>query len=310
MLGAAMQSFYAFTLVLIRMGGLMTIGPVFGQSVVPANIRILLVLSVSILITPTLSNHASIAFRRLDNNQDNRLSRDEVPPQLQNRFDSLLVRAGKNHDSSLDPSEFYYDLKMPRTILDYAWIGIGEFALGLVLGLGVLIVLSGLQLAGELFDQQTGTALGEIANPGLDINGSVTGQFFFMMGVAMMLVMEPTGAHLLMMSALIETFQTLPVGEAYISVDVIELLRDLVHQSLVMGVQVAAPLLAAMSLVALTMGFIGHTVPQINVLIIGFPIRAMISLLVLSLSLSGIGRAVVDIVPATIDSLRAALTGM
>ena len=67
--------------------------------------------------------------------------------------------------------------------------------------------------------------------------------------------------------------------------------------------------MAAMSLVALTMGFLGHSVPQIHVLVIGFPVRALMSLTVLVASLSGVARHVVDIVPAVIDSLQQALTG-
>ena len=110
-----------------------------------------------------------------------------------------------------------------------------------------------------------------------------------------------------MVAALVETFQTLPIGEATVSVSAVELLRDLVHQSLVLAVQVAAPLLATMSLVALAMGFLGHTVPQINVLVVGFPIRALTNLLVLSLSMSGVARAVVDVVPKVIDQIRQAL---
>jgi flagellar biosynthetic protein FliR len=97
------------------------------------------------------------------------------------------------------------------------------------------------------------------------------------------------------------------VGEAFVSLPLIDLLRDLVHQSLILGVQVAAPLLASMSLVALTMGFLGHSVPQINVLVVGFPIRAAVSLLVLTSSLTGITRTVIDIVPATIDALVRAI---
>ena len=69
-------------------------------------------------------------------------------------------------------------------------------------------------------------------------------------------------------------------------------------------------LLATMTLVALTMGFLGHTVPQVNVLIVGFPIRAMISLLVIAVTLSGVGRVVVDLVPSVIDDIRKILTAV
>lgn len=308
LLEIAVENFYAFILVLVRMSGLMTIGPVFGQRIVPANIRVLLVLALSILITPTLPHQTRRGFQRLDANTDGLLQRQEVPDHLLQQFDALRLRAGKPPGSALDASEFHYLRDVPSTIIDLAWVGIGEFALGLVLGLGVLIILSGLQLAGEIYDQQTGIALGEVASPGLEINGSITGQFLFLLGTALFLLIEPLGGHLLMVGALLETFQTLPIGEAFVSVPAVELLRDLVHQSLVLGVQVAAPLLATMSLVALTMGFLGHTVPQINVLVVGFPIRALVSLLVLAVSLSGVAAVAVDTVPTVIDALTDALT--
>lgn len=312
-LGVALQQFYAFTLVVIRMAGLMTIGPVFGQPVVPANVRIFLVLALAVLITPTLHDQSQTGFKRLDGNSDGLLIRDEMPEPLQPHFDRLLDRAGRHDDEALTAAEFHDTVaasEVPSTILDYAWIGVGEFALGLVLGLGVLTIFSGLQLAGELIDQQTGFAMGEIANPGLQIDGSMTGQFLFLLGVTLFLILEPISGHLMIVAALVETFQVLPVGEASITSGTVDLLRDLVHQSLVLGVQVAAPLLATMSLVALTMGFLGHTVPQLNVLVIGFPIRVMVSLLVLALTLSGAARAFVDLVPETIDALRASLTGL
>jgi flagellar biosynthetic protein FliR len=256
---AATVRFYAFTLVLVRVSGLMIIGPVFGQPVVPANIRVLLSVALSVLVAPTLPAQALPA--------------------------------------------------VPATVLEYALVALGELAVGLVLGLGVFTVLSAFQLAGELIDQQTGTLFGEVVNPGLDTSGSTTGQMLYLLAVAAFLTMTPLGGHLLMVSGLVETFQTLPVGEAWVSTPAIELLRDLVHQSLVLGIQVAAPLLAVMSLVALTMGFLGHTVPQINVLVVGFPVRALVSLAILGLTLSGAARAVVDVVPAVIDRLTAALAG-
>ncbi|HUG93444.1 MAG TPA: flagellar biosynthetic protein FliR [Planctomycetaceae bacterium] len=256
---AAMLRFYALTLVLVRMSGLMLIGPVFGQPVVPANVRVFLAVALSVLVAPTLPDQ-------------------EFPA-------------------------------LPGSVLEYAHVAAGELAIGLVLGLGVFIVLSGFLLAGELIDQQSGTLLGEVFNPGLDTSGSTTGQLLYLLAVTAFLTMTPVGGHLLMVSGLVETFQTLPVGQAWIATPAIELLRDLVHQSLVLGVQVAAPLLAAMSLVALTMGFLGHTVPQINVLVVGFPVRALVSLLVLAVTVSGAARAVVDLLPVVIDRLTAALGG-
>ena len=308
LLDLATRHFYAFTLVLVRMSGLMIIAPVLGTRILPANIRILLVLAMSFLITPILHDHSRVAFHRLDGNADGRLTRDEVPEHLGERFEKLLARSSNPTKSELGPDEFYFELEIPPTLINYAWIVVGEFSLGFVLGLGVTTILLGLQLAGEIIDQQAGLGLANVFNPGFETNASVTGTFLFMLGVTLFVIMEPLNGHLMIVAALVENFQTLPIGEAYVSVTAVELLRDLVHQSLVLAVQVAAPLLATMSLVALAMGFLGHTVPQINVLVIGFPIRALTNLLILSLSVSGAARSIVDVVPKVIDQLRHALT--
>jgi flagellar biosynthesis protein FliR len=309
LLGAALVQFYGFTLVLIRLSGLMIVGPIFGQPLVPPSLRVMLVLTMAFVITPTLANHGRIVFDKLDANHDGVVTRNEVPDSLVERYEKLREAAGVAAADGLTAADFRMTLLPPRTILEYAWTGVGEFGLGFVMGLGVLTILSGLQIAGQIIDQQTGLSLGEIANPGLNITGSVTGQFLFLFATTVLLVMQPTGYHLTMLSALVETFRSIPLGEAFVTAQAVDLLRDLVHQSLVLGIQVAAPLLAAMSLVALTMGFLGHSVPQINVLVVGFPVRALMSLTVLMASLSGVARLVVDVVPRVIDALHHALAG-
>lgn len=310
LLALALQQFYAFLLVLIRLSGLMIVGPIFGQQLVPAHVRILLVLAAALLMTPTLSRQASLGFVRLDADQDGRLTRAEIPPPLADRFEAALLRAGKTRDGSVTADEFRAPLQVPAGVLDFARGAVRELTLGFLLGLGVLIVLSALQLAGELIDQQSGLGLSEVFSPGFEMSASVSSQSLFLLGTAVFLVMEPVGGHLLLIAALVETFQTLPVGEPFVVTPAIEFARDLVHQSLVLAVQLAAPMLATMSLVALATGYLGHSVPQVNVLVIGFALRALVNLLVLAVVVSGAARIVVDAVPQAIDHMRSLLTGL
>ncbi|WP_298863370.1 flagellar biosynthetic protein FliR [uncultured Gimesia sp.] len=299
----AMLQFYAFTLVVVRISGLMIIGPVFGQPIFPANIRILLILSLSMLITPTLHDQVTVGFYEMDINQDHRLSRDEVPVHLQDRFDSLVVNAGRQGTQELSVNDYKFVSTMPTSLLDYAWSILGELSLGFSLGLGVYIILLSLQMAGQMIDQQAGMALGEVFNPGFDMNASLSGQYLYFIGISIFLIMEPVNGHLLMLSSLIDTFQVFPVGEGIVSTNTLDLLQTLMHQSLVLSIKVAAPLLAISALISLSMGYLGHTVPQINVLVIGFPVRAMISLVVLIFTLSGAADIVVESIPTAIDQL-------
>src|SRR5205823_6307896 len=131
---------------------------------------------------------------------------------MQPQFTALLVKAGKKPDDSLTPAEFRLDLPLPKSLLDYAWFAVAEFGLGLAMGLGVLTIVSALQLAGYLIDQQTGVSLGEVFNPELDTSSSLTGETLHWLGTAIFLLI---GGHVLVITALIDTFHTLPVGYAF-----------------------------------------------------------------------------------------------
>jgi len=311
LLGWGMSQFVTFTLVMLRIAGLMTIGPLYGNRTIPMRAKALLAMTVALLLTPTLPVASTVGIGRLDANADGWIDRAEVPAPLSERFEARLEAVERSTVGKLRPDEWPSLPPLPENIADYAKIGATEFVLGLALGLGVTTLLSGLQFAGEMIDQQTGIALSEVFNPGFEeLDGSVTGRFLFLFGTVVFLTMPPLDGHLLLMSAIVETFQTLPVAEASLGDHTIDLLSELVHVSLVLALQVAAPVLATMSLVALSMGFLGHTVPQVNVFIIGFPIRAAVNLGVLALTFSGASATIVETLATGIDALRHSLTAL
>ena len=196
---------------------------------------------------------------------------------------------------------------LPQNLPGYAAVAIGELMLGLLLGLGIAAILAGLQIAGQIVDQQAGFGLGSIINPELDSTGSVSGQALSFLGLTAFLVMEPFGGHIHLLRILVETFETLPVGEAVVTRPAIELVGSLVQQSLVLGIRVAAPLVVMMSLIDLTLGFLGHSVPQVNIQAVGYATRASLCLLILAALLSGVSEVIVNVLTGTLESLREVL---
>ncbi len=83
----------------------------------------------------------------------------------------------------------------------------------------------------------------------------------------------------------------------------------LVHQSLVLTVQVAAPVLALMSLVTILTGVLGRVLPETNLLVVAMPARVLVSLLVLGVAVTGAGRVVVDAVPGVLREVSTTLVG-
>jgi flagellar biosynthesis protein FliR len=302
LLETATAAFVAFSLVLSRLSGMVLVGPIFGHPDIPLQIRAFLVLALSLVITPALIGiDRQAAFDRLDRNGNALIEFDEVPPALKSHFEQLLGRAGKADSDSLEQHEFSPPALMPHSAIEYAGLSAMEFAVGAALGLGVMTFVSGLQMAGNLIDQQIGVSLGEVFNPEFEVNATLSGQTLHQLGTIVFLVV---GGHLLMLSAFVDTFQALPVGYARVDEPVIELLSALVQQSLGLALRVSAPIMASMTVVSLALGLLGHSIPQINVLVMGFPVRAAVGLIVLGLAFSGIGEVMAEVFPSVIESLR------
>jgi flagellar biosynthetic protein FliR len=307
LLNGVTGAFLAFTLVVARMTGMVVLGPVFGHPHVPVKIRALLVLALSLVITSALigASHQR-TFQTLDRNGDGELTVAEVPQSLASPVARLLEQADKSAFSGLTVEEFFLTLPLPETVVEYAGLMLGEFALGIALGLGVSTIIAGLQMAGSLIDQQIGTSLGSVFNPQFHTDSSLSGELLNQLGLAVFLI---AGGHHLMISALLDTFQAMPVGYAWVSADLVELLSNFVHESLVLAVQVSAPVTATMALVGLATGFLGHSIPQLNVLIVGFPVRTLVGLFLLGLVLPATAESLARALPEDIEQLRQVMLG-
>lgn len=225
------DQFVVFVLVLSRIGGLVSIAPIFGSRAIPMRIRAFLAASLAFLITPLHWGQA---------------------------------------------------IEVPQSLLGMALLVAQDFGMGLVLGLGVLIVLSGLQISGQMLGQMSGMQLADIVDPSLGNSVPVFSQLLDLVTLAVFVII---GGHRLMLGALLETFQWAPPGDVQLPPGIVAALTELITQSFVLGVRAAAPGVVALLLAVLVMGLISRTLPQLNVLAVGFSLNALIMLAVLSISL-------------------------
>ena len=155
---------------------------------------------------------------------------------------------------------------------------IGEMCIGLTFGLMLTIVFSGLELAGLLIGQQVGISLAQVFNPLFNEETSVTGQMYFWLAMLVFLLIN---GHLILVTALVKSFHTMPPGIFSINADVINGLTGMLQIAFILAIQVSAPILAAIFLSTLAIGFIGRTVPQLNILSVGFSLRTILGFLLI-----------------------------
>jgi flagellar biosynthetic protein FliR len=188
---------------------------------------------------------------------------------------------------------------------------LSEALLGLLLGLGVMILVSGAQLAGHIVSQLGGTALSEGADPMTDENLPVYSQMFYFLTLAMFVLLD---GHRLLTEALLDTYMWLPPGRAVLGASYVDALSTLLTQSFLLAIRAAAPAMAALLLATLVLGLIGRTLPQINILAVGFSVNALLTAGVLVLSIGAIGWAfpqpTIDAIEMLTDAMREAVATM
>lgn len=159
-----------------------------------------------------------------------------------------------------------------------------EALVGLLLGLGITVFFSGIQVAGQVASQMSGMSLADVFNPGFEEDVSVFSQLFYFVALA---VFVAVGGHRIVMESLLDTFASVPPGHAAIGNTFVETLVGLLRQSFELGIRAAAPMLTALLLSNLVLGLISRTLPQINVIAVGFSLNSLLALALLFLSVGG-----------------------
>lgn len=189
----------------------------------------------------------------------------------------------------------------PASLGAYVWVAAGELALGLILGFGVQLLFVGVQLGGQLVSQQAAMSFGSVVNPQFDTQVSVIDQFYYLVALAIFLTI---GGHRMLLEALLETYGAFPPGGVVLSSEMVMTLVDLMGQSFSIAVRVGAPAVVALQLSGLAMGIMSRTVPQINILVVGFSVRTIGAIFFLAISMTAFGLFVEGQIPVVIDQLR------
>ena len=167
-------------------------------------------------------------------------------------------------------------------IADYARLLANEVLVGLLMGLGITILFSGVQVAGQIVSQMSGLSLGDVFSPGFEEDVSMFSQLFYFLTLA---VFVAIGGHRMVTAALLDTFAIAPPGHAALGSDFVEVLTSVASQSFAIGIRAAAPLIVSLLLSTIVLGLISRTLPQINIIAVGFGINSMLTLGMLFLSL-------------------------
>ena len=180
-----------------------------------------------------------------------------------------------------------------------------ELLIGATIGFAARLILAGVELGAFHVGQQMGVSLADVFNPISLPSSGVIRRLFGIIAIAVFLAI---GAHRVLIQALLETFDTMPMTVLPPPSAILTMVVGLLGASFSLALRIAAAVLITMLLASVAMGLLQKTIPQWGLLSVGLPIRTLVSLAVLAISLAALAPLMEDSVRLTIEQLSVVAT--
>ena len=222
--------FQKFLFIMLRVGGIMTVAPLFGHRNIPKSVKLGFIGIVSLILVPVIPGPAL--------NPDVGLG-------------VIFTVAAK------------------------------EVSLGLLIGFVSNILFLGVQMAGHMMGFQMGFMVAQVLDPSSGQQVSILGQFKFILAILIFLAID---GHHLLINAVAGSFNVVPIGEMTIGAHAADMLVRACVDIFLIAVKIGSPVIVTLFLTDVALGIIARTVPQMNIFIVGFPIKISAGFIALAVS--------------------------
>lgn len=167
----------------------------------------------------------------------------------------------------------------------YLFLLLKEAIVGLLIGLIAYIILSAIQIAGGFIDFQMGFAIANVIDPQTGAQSPLTGQYFYI--IALLFLLSVNGHHLLI-DGIFYSYQFIPI-DAFVPFQdgsIVDFVIDSFNKMFIIAFQMAIPLVGCLFLVDVALGIIARAVPQLNVFVVGLPLKIFVSFVAILFFLS------------------------
>ncbi|MGH7506990.1 MAG: flagellar biosynthetic protein FliR [Longimicrobiales bacterium] len=159
---------------------------------------------------------------------------------------------------------------------------LSESLIGFAIGLGAAVFVGAAEVAGDLLAIQSGLSGASTLDPFTDASTAVLADFMKLVVITLMLTMD---GHILMVEALAASTHIIPIGADIAAREGLAALVATGGHLFAIGVQIAAPVTAAVLVSNIAMGVLARTAPQLQVFMLAYPLQIVVGLFTLAMSL-------------------------
>jgi flagellar biosynthetic protein FliR len=173
-----------------------------------------------------------------------------------------------------------------------------QVGIGLAIGFTVRLVFAAVELAGEVVGFQMGLNFAAFFDPSLNSQSSAVARFFGQMATFVFIVMN---GHLMVMMAVIKSFDAFPVDQNFLEALNHMKLYELGTDLFASGLWIALPMIGMLMFVNLALGIVSRVAPQMNIYAIGFPITLTVGLIGIAATLPMLDQPLLALMERAID---------
>lgn len=164
-------------------------------------------------------------------------------------------------------------------VIAYMLLCVRELLFGVAMGFIMSAMFDLVLTGGSLIDTQIGFSMMSLYDTQSNSQAPITGTLFQLVETVLFFGMD---GHLRLIDMLYATVQRVPVGKAMLTKDIAWVAVKVMSSSFVLSLMMAMPIVAAGIMLDLALGAIIRTVPQMNMFVVGIPLKIVVGLLVLA----------------------------
>lgn len=161
-----------------------------------------------------------------------------------------------------------------------------EAAVGATLGLGILMAFAGFAVAGRLVDLQVGFGLAQVFDPLTRTHAPVLSAAFGLFAAVIFFIAD---GHHALVRGVAYSVDRFPVGQAWALSAAAEPLAAQAAALFTLGFALAAPIVLTLLLVEFALGVVSRNLPQMNMIVMGIPVKIVVGLIALSVWATSFG---------------------
>ncbi len=165
---------------------------------------------------------------------------------------------------------------LPGNMGGYYLLVLQEVTIGLFIGFLVSVIFAAYQLAAQYFSVQIGFGINEVLDPLGQVSVPLVGQLKNLIGL---LIFLSINGHHFLIKAIYRSYELVPflrLDRAMLG-GMMKFMMHAFSGMFVIALKISLPILATVFLITIAMGILAKAAPQMNIMMLQFPIQIVVS---------------------------------